>query len=379
MRSSFASIWTAVSFSYPVTALVFTSVPVLRYISLAFLTISSMYAIAHIPRNYYIAVVTTISCIAAHFIVSYVFLFSISSTDKFMNYIIVMLLFGLLTSLVFFVNEFVKCLDSAFTILGCFALSLFVAFPNMFDSTRLTILDANAIWTARTLGFLTIGAFSLLMRSSRYWFYLSSLILMSFVAIIFTGSRGPLLASSVACVFSAIIAGRFRNVSSTLLVFILLLGCVFILDQIEFFGEMRALGHTYATFQEESSATQRFQLFLYATQLVSSNPEGIGVGRFFFPPHTYPHNIFIEFLVEWGLAFGAGNIAIVIIGGFGVIRLDRNYNFLKVVYVFEVINACLSGDITSPRFLYGVALFGCYSVVYKLLYRRSALWTSKRV
>jgi hypothetical protein len=180
-----------------------------------------------------------------------------------------------------------------------------------------------------------------------------SMIALSSFGIVLTGSRGPLMGMLFAAAFALIIlntAGRMK-----LILLLLCGGClaVAVLSGFDLGMDLRGLDFSF----DEGTAAIRSDTFAYAVDLIREYPGGIGVGNFEYNYLYYPHNIFLEFLAEWGYLFGGLAITIVAWGSYRALRLPHEYNILKVILISELVNASISGDITSPRMLYGVLLF----------------------
>lgn len=48
---------------------------------------------------------------------------------------------------------------------------------------------------------------------------------------------------------------------------------------------------------------------------------------------------------------------LIIFTGYKLFTMRKTYLFIFLVYIYELVNALFSGDITSPRFLYAVIFF----------------------
>src|SRR5690606_38153772 len=101
----------------------------------------------------------------------------------------------------------------------------------------------------------------------------------------------------------------------------------------------------------------RLGLYEFAINLFVSNPFGIGFGGFERQYNvdrvSYPHNIILESLVEGGLLFTIVLFTIIFVSLLKAIRISRNtfgsYIFLFSLLVYSLVNAMLSGDLTSPK------------------------------
>jgi len=102
----------------------------------------------------------------------------------------------------------------------------------------------------------------------------------------------------------------------------------------------------------------RLDMFAYCRFIISNFPGGIGVGNFSFMNFTYPHNIIVEIFVEWGWLYGTAFTIFLTLGGLGLFRAGSNVHILLMLFIFDLVNALASGDITSPRMLYGLSILG---------------------
>lgn len=277
------------------------------------------------------------------------------SHQKIITFSGVLVIFGTVLATSFGTTSILNQTDRAFMILGLIALGLFVSNISEYDTGRLTYGDSNPIWMGRLFGMACVASVYMLVSSRMRPLIVVPLLLAFFVAMVLTGSRGPVFAFFLATLVAVII-----NPINNKYVFIsigLYVGLILILLSESLNLDFGARGLSFGQ-ADDVSYFIRLNMFDYTIDTIRSFPEGIGVGSFYFMGFTYPHNIYLEFIAEWGWFFGGTFIVFIFLGGYFLfLRRDR-LQLLLILYVFEVVNGGLSGDITSPRLLYGLAIAG---------------------
>ncbi|WP_258803091.1 O-antigen ligase family protein [Pseudarthrobacter sp. NS4] len=229
---------------------------------------------------------------------------------------------------------------------------------------RTILWDLNPIGIGRATGLLGTVCLTALLVSRKRNISFRILMLcgatLSFALTVSTGSRGPLLSAGLACVvaYLSMIAldGLSRAKSSLLLgttavsvaAFVLLAGP-------ENAGLVRI---------QEGGDSGRLSLLSETWRVVAEHPLGIGWGNYARHIHgfvsndgiLYPHNIFVEFLVEGGVFGLLGFTFLVVIGlrrAFRLCRSVRTYGLMMLaLLVFSLANAQLSSDIVGNRMLW---------------------------
>jgi len=102
------------------------------------------------------------------------------------------------------------------------------------------------------------------------------------------------------------------------------------------------------------SIGSRLEQYILAASLLSDFPYGIGVGQWGrFSIHEYPHNFFVEIIVEQGWLLGGLSLIMII---FSYLRIrDEN---LKCLLLMFLLFSMFSGSVLDNRGVYMVALLG---------------------
>ena len=122
-------------------------------------------------------------------------------------------------------------------------------------------------------------------------------------------------------------------------------------------GEDYLRGFTFGGIGDEGYQ-HRNTMFEQTWQDIQDHPDGIGVGNFLFNSFTYPHNIFLEVLTEWGVIYGLFFVVFITAGAALCFFNRYSTDVMRLLVLYEFLNSQVSGDITSPRMLYALCLFG---------------------
>lgn len=217
--------------------------------------------------------------------------------------------------------------------------------------------EGNPIWIARISGifilYFLIGSFY-----SKISIYNFVLALCALLVLMLTGSRGPLLSIVLALLVVGFIYPGLvmKKIGFTVLLLgMLLLG-------------LQALPETIVSRLLGGGASGRDYLFSLAWGLVDENIWGWGLGGFSEQTQlssglSYPHNLFLESLVEMGVIFSialASFIMFSIVCAISLMRReprDKTYGVLAGLLFYALINSMFSGDLTSPKDLYLLSFF----------------------
>lgn len=355
------AIWTGLAFSFPVAALLEIGQlsegelsPVV-VVPVALLTLTALAGIFRASHEDKIAFTLSVTAVVLAHLVALYSLLGASDFQKVTQYAAVLGFFGIVTGAAFYHERAIQHVEFGFFGIGLAAVLLLMSGPGQYSADRLSFADNNPIWMARDIGLLGLASFALFLRYPRARLILIGFGLVSIVGIVLTGSRGPLLALVVAVVAGGLL---FRYQNKHLLIGAGLLAALIVgilLYQSGLLGSVRGL-----SFGGESDETEaiRKDLFAYAWYLIRQSPGGVGIGRYSYYWFTYPHNIFLEVGAEWGLRFGLFFLIWIGAGVVGILQAPQKYNLLKILVIYEALNASISGNITSPRYLYGLAFFG---------------------
>lgn len=226
------------------------------------------------------------------------------------------------------------------------------------ESGRIILPGLNPIGTARMAG-IAIVILTFIIISNRAKKLYSKLIvffgiLISLMAIITTGSRGPLIAAVVGIAVIFLLGWKAVGTRGypTFIIYT---------------ASMTVLSYFLAPFEENNRITStdssgRDLLFSSALETIRSTPTGIGWGNFGYltsgsfsqtGARVYPHNIFLEIGVEGGWIALAG-FTFLIIGGIAnllrQVRAGREIALLILALLsFSLVNASLSSDLVGNR------------------------------
>ena len=102
------------------------------------------------------------------------------------------------------------------------------------------------------------------------------------------------------------------------------------------------------------SIGSRLEQYILAGSLLSEFPYGIGVGKWgAFSVHEYPHNYFVEVLVEQGWLLGGASL-IMVAFSYGRVRDDN----LKYLFLMFLLFSMFSGSVLDNRGVYMITLLG---------------------
>jgi len=358
----------ALLFAYPVVALFENRVPIAPIFSAAVLGGFGLYALVRLPPRERYTVVLIGLGVLFWFGVSSLLARDGSDPEKIRQFGLTLLLFGLLTASAMLDRGVIDHLPLGLVLLGSFALSLLILAPGTYQEGRVSFDDNNPIWMARTIGTLGIGALALNLRTRKNLPIYLGMFMLSAIGVVMTGSRGP-LTGMIMCAGMMVILTR--GASRLNLVLLGLFGSLVL--GVALFGLVPLDGVRGLTFSsDDASSAIRLAMYEYTLRTIGQNPAGIGVGWFMFEGLSWPHNIYLELFVEWGWIPASAFVIFTVTGAIGLFRLSGRYDVLKLLFVYDFINSCLSGDISSPRFLYALLIVGNAANLYKIIWSEPA-------
>ncbi|WP_074383735.1 O-antigen ligase family protein [Acinetobacter pseudolwoffii] len=261
--------------------------------------------------------------------------------------------------------------------LGFFLLSSLFAILTIFfgeesssGNSRVVLGDMNPIWNARLLGVGLLYTLIQLFIFKKINIIYILLALMSTYAILKTGSRGPIVGIVVAFVFISAYM-NFNNIKKIFIgaffAFSCFLACLYIIEKTNFFANLNIF----------DLSSGRTLLYDFALNLFFSNPFGIGLGgfdrEFNVEGLAYPHNIFLESLVETGLLFTFGFFVLILYAFNRAVRVTQTnfsyFVFLFSLLIYSFVNAMFSGDLTSPKELYILIFFFLFTFKNKVSHK----------
>ncbi|NLE04738.1 MAG: O-antigen ligase family protein [Crenarchaeota archaeon] len=266
----------------------------------------------------------------------------------------------------------------------CMAVLALMSYPGIGVIRTLFIQGTNYIGLSRICGF---GLLSILVyllpiepnywRRKTFWIF----ILILFLALMISGSRGPLIATIVSLILFFLLS--IRKIYPSLIIerFALFLGffCFFVGFILSFIGK-RYFTTLFYRFEKilnnvDNSASTRLSLYQSAINQWTYSPIwGGGPGQFGVTftgedIELYPHNIFLEIASENGL-FGlipfCAMLGIAIKNGLSyVYSYDRSTKivarYLLVMFCYTLLNAMISDDIPGNSLLF--AIIGLLGVI----------------
>lgn len=274
--------------------------------------------------------------------------------DKVTSYFIVFISFGCILFLTLCLREVQRNLDLVLLATGAFGLLLLVLNPTEYDAGRLTYGASNPIWMGRALGVGALAAVAVAVNRPFLRLPAIGLFLVLSLSVLLTGSRGPFMAifAGVAVTFGV---KRFSNKYwiTSVFVYIIIVASIIIIGFFPDYFRALSFGNL-----NDQSFDYRSSMIQYSIDIILSSKDGIGIGQFYFMGFTYPHNVILESFVEWGWVYGALYSTFIIAGVVCCVLLEKEIFLFPMLAVFEFLNAIVSGDMTSPRLLYGLCLYG---------------------
>lgn len=233
------------------------------------------------------------------------------------------------------------------------------------DTGRYAIADGSTITGGRVAGLgFVIATWWLFHR--KYAWALVPLGLTAFVAL-GIGSRGPLAAMIVAAGMIILTApwsqrhnALWNAVGIGLVALTLAVGMAWGPD-----AATARVASMVRSHKEEVNFVARAHLVDQALEDAARNPAGVGVGTWTGGSPggsivVYPHNIFVEILLEAGWVAGVVFAATVVASALGLWKLRKDplsAAFLAVL-AYWIINASISGDINGNRGLFALVSIG---------------------
>lgn len=266
----------------------------------------------------------------------------------------------------------------------CMAVFVLMSYPGVGVIRSIFVLGTNYIGLSRICGFglLSILVFFLPIepnpwRRKTFWFLTLILIL----AMMISGSRGPLIAIIVSLILFFVLS--IRKIYPSLIIerFALFLGFICLFTGVigSFIGKTHFTTLFYRVEKvldnADNSASTRVSFFESAlNQWINSPIWGGGPGQFGVTLtgeeiERYPHNIFLEIASENGL-FGlipfCAILGITIRNGLSYVYSDdksaKNVaRFLLVMFCYTLVNAMISGDINDNSLFF--AIIGLLGVI----------------
>jgi len=243
------------------------------------------------------------------------------------------------------------------------------------DISRLEAFGSNTIALGRAVGFSLMWVVLYFLFGRRSFAGASGtllLILMLIVALIGSGSRGPLVAAMFSLSLALFLFPSLVGRKVFVLGFAAIIGISGMLSFIPLTSLERIV--TFLRGEVDTSGGLRLDAYALSIDYIRRNPIGLGLGGFSEISDlwgrdvklVYPHNIVLEVFLEGGWLAG---IYIIVLLGCAVrnsyLLVKKHFTkesiglFLGIVYYF--VNAMVSGDLNDNRLLFavvGVSLTG---------------------
>ena len=275
-------------------------------------------------------------------------------------------------------------------ILMLFSLEVVITIPlSGGDTTRLTAHSGGPLGTARGLGLTAIFLFVAFIRFRRHLVLgvvvISTLLFFLTPHLLGTASRGPLLSVFITMLIAAFstlkpgMRGRIRSI----LVILTSISFVIMTANSEVLPSQNT-NRLFSFIADPSAVSEESRSGIYSesVQVIIENPLGIGIGNFAEVLHlpgpngfvlTYPHNIFLEYFLEFGWITGVWAIVLMVrVLVYAYIENQKSsgqLSFYLFAYLFVLLAAQFSFDLNGNRIVLALAMAG----ISLLLRERSSL------
>jgi O-antigen ligase len=268
------------------------------------------------------------------------------------------------------------------TILGLGVLTVVLGLLALSSTERLSVLGADTISVSRAALLVPILGLSLVARGTNrgIQFLMAVLIPMAIIVALASGSRGPLIvAFLIAAAGAAIRVARVRHIDwrliGTIAALAVACGVVVVvaapalptssLERFTLLWDFVQGGISReGTLASDASTGARLDLFGAALTMFADRPvTGYGMGGFEVisprilgpaEPNTYPHNAILQLAAEFGLVGLALFVALILIALARPLPQRATSSALRVLFVFFLLNAMVSGDIFDDRMMWGL-------------------------
>ena len=269
-----------------------------------------------------------------------------------------------------------------FTIFGLGALTVVLGLLALSRTERLLVLGTDTISVSRAAILVPILGLTFVARDAHRWIRLlaTALIPLAIIVAIASGSRGPLLVALIMAATGATIRiARVRTidwkVARTIAALTIGFGVILAVAAPALpsssigrftllwdFAQGEVLGDR--TPGGDASSGARLDLFGAALKMFSDRPiAGYGTGSFEVisrqilgpnQPNAYPHNAVFQFASEFGLVGLFLFLGLITIGLGRPLPPHASSSALRILFVFFLLNAMVSGDIFEDRITWGL-------------------------
>ena len=232
---------------------------------------------------------------------------------------------------------------------------------------RLTLEGSNTVGTARVVGTGAVTALMIGLATRRRRVIWLSLAAALCAVTVFVGSRGPFVALVVSVIVVLLTAKAFRGARR---IPTLAMGAVALTALLAYVtqSENRAASRI-AHLLTGRSVDDRIFLIRQSLSLIQSHPLGIGWGGFasaptdpagFYGRFPYPHNVFLEVLVEGGWIAGLAVLVLFCLSIRGFVQQSTSVEgaTLFAVGLYWMLVAQTSGDVNGNRMTWVLLMLG---------------------
>lgn len=264
-----------------------------------------------------------------------------------------------------------RCFLGAVLVIAALMAIALVVYPDQSAQAaygRLTLEGSNSVGTARVVGAGAVSALVIGLATTRFRIVWLSLAAALCAVTVFVGSRGPFVALVVSAVIVLLTAKTFRGGRK---VPTLVIGALALLALLAYVTQSnnRAASRIALLLTGESVDENRLFLVRHTLSLIRHFPIGIGWGGFASAPtdpaslygrFPYPHNIFLEVVVEGGWIAGAAIIVLFCLSVRGFVQQSASVEgaALFAVGLYWMLVAQTSGDVNANRMTWVLLMLG---------------------
>ena len=206
--------------------------------------------------------------------------------------------------------------------------------------------------------------------------FYTCIFILSILGVFFTATKTPVPVFVLAFYLILLKSFSLKQIMKHLIiVLILLTGVFFLLNYavpIEY--SSRILDPQGLSLENQSSEGNRLDLYLLSLNLITQNPLGYGLGGFAMH-HRFivvPHNIFLEYAIEFGVFFA------LLFGWWSFIQMKKSFKlplsdpyvtFIAVLFLYNLISFLFGGEITIQCLL----LYLTGNIIWQLNFNKNEL------
>lgn len=232
-----------------------------------------------------------------------------------------------------------------------------------------------------TFGFYAISSLVYVMIYAYYYKYTKTFIvsLLALPIVVINGNRGTIIIFGVALICMLLMNGKSIKRKVLIVAVLILIGInintigIRILDFIT--GDLGiksySIDNMYRLFESEDTENTlggRYNIYKEAAMEINSHPiTGIGIAKFQDKYGYFPHNIFLDVYVTFGVIFGTAYLIYLGYLGVKLYKLAKNSTEVKILFIFMVANA--TKLLLSKTFIYEPTIWLYISLGNYMLYK----------